>query len=420
MPDRLKEYTPSPKSKAILDQLSATQIPERADKLIEFWKNSPYETQALIDGFHYLIQTGIESRETEDPQPPLTLPNDLVYTVIKSMKEHHCYFSYDWGDGFFHAIAEFVPPVLQNPAPIRAAITTFFPPRPKVNPEFGFPSDYEPSVFEKCKEICQKAEEAFKQVNHFKPSMQAAQKIAEEYKNLRGDYTPMDFQLARETFKESKTNYLQHAKVISDGMPYVHQAYQLYTDQLQLYRLYKQYLAILLASREAKYPVENYVAEIAKQKFDYTIPNFDVSEEEKLRGITGQQKFENLKEELELDIRRLESRFRKRRLMVQMNQGVPMPRILKELSSMAETDPDDIRTHILLARLCSDYSAKIANHQQRRVMRDKALNHCKLAFARIDAFLDLQKIEKVQERDKQRASFVKTISDVRIPLIKGK
>ncbi len=95
-----------------------------------------------------------------------------------------------------------------------------------------------------------------------------------------------------------------------------------------------------------------------------------------------------------------------------------MSKVIKELVEISHLDHEDIKTHILLARMFSEYSKKASQINLRRNLRAQALIYCKSANGLIDEYLSLQGIKTLSERDKERISFVKTISAIRLPLLK--
>jgi hypothetical protein len=104
-----------------------------------------------------------------------------------------------------------------------------------------------------------------------------------------------------------------------------------------------------------------------------------------------------------------------------MKQGEPTPKVIQELEKAAVKDPDDIKTFILLSKLLSENYKVQPDHVQRMKLREKALQYCESAFSKIDTYLDLQgiSIDDVHIRDQIRVGFIKTISSIRNPLIKG-
>ena len=106
--------------------------------------------------------------------------------------------------------------------------------------------------------------------------------------------------------------------------------------------------------------------------------------------------------------------------MVKLKDKTPKIEIIRELLEITHIDPLDIKTHILLARLFGEHSLVVKSHKKRTSMREHALRFCSLAFSRIDDYLNLQNILILKERDFQRAGFIKTISAIRIPLIRKK
>ncbi|MFH2130191.1 MAG: hypothetical protein ABIK68_07440, partial [bacterium] len=169
-----------------------------------------------------------------------------------------------------------------------------------------------------------------------------------------------------------------------------------------------------------RYPVENYLLHLANGPFNLEVPAFEPTDMELQHNKTKVTLRLVYLKQLNLDISRLECRYRKRKLMVKLKEKMPKSEVIKELLEIAHIDPQDIKTHILLARMFGEYSLLIQNHQKRTSMREQALKYCNLAFTKIDEYLDLQNIQIMKERDLLRAGFVKSISAIRIPLIRKK
>ncbi|MCZ6749117.1 MAG: hypothetical protein O7D96_07470, partial [SAR324 cluster bacterium] len=74
-------------------------------------------------------------------------------------------------------------------------------------------------------------------------------------------------------------------------------------------------------------------------------------------------------------------------------------------------------TYIWLARLKHETYEVERNQNIRLATRDEILGLCKLAFSLIDDFLTLQHTNDQNERDRRRASYVRTITDIRKPLM---
>ena len=103
--------------------------------------------------------------------------------------------------------------------------------------------------------------------------------------------------------------------------------------------------------------------------------------------------------------------------MIQLKEGVPRIQIIKGLIRIAESDQEDIKTSILLARLLAEHSKTLREAGKRKYTREEALRYCKIASSKIDAYLKMQRYKNDRERDIQRAGLMKTITAIRLPLI---
>lgn len=409
-----KVHQPTEQGQKLIDQFSSHSFQEQQQVLIEYWKENKMEVKAILDGFHFLAQHVIEAREKEDHESFLDFPDEFIHFLIKGVKEERYYFTCTNGREFFDYIQALSPPVFKNNSYIQATLTILLPPRATVNPEFGFPEEYDDSVLEKCREYCEKAAVAYDVAQKHRPTMVNSRKIYEKVKAGAINVSKMDFELAKETYMESRGEYMKHSKIIADGMAYIYQAHKYYPEQLLLLQVYNKYLAKLLATRDTPNP-ERYILQLAQGPFVYELPSFEANDAELSRGITQEWKEREYRKDMTVILNRLECRYRKRNLMIRLQKGGPKGQILKEFEKVVAKDPDDIQTHILLARFFAELYEKGRNN---RVFREKALDHCELAFSKIDFFLDLQGIKKVRERDIQRMGFVKTISGIRLPLVR--
>ena len=281
-----------------------------------------------------------------------------------------------------------------------------------------FLSKLDDTVIKKVTDICRNAETWYDNTIKTLPSIQNSQKIIEKFKDVKNELTLMDVKLANETLKESRQNFTKNAKEIAQNWLYIHDVYRKYPEDAVVNHAYLKYLAKLLASRESRFPVEPYVQNLAKGPFNLESPDFEPTNEQLNHGQTSVSLKAKYINQLKIEIGRLECRYRKRRLMVRLKENVPKIEIIKELLEIAAIDPLDIKTHLLLARMFSEYAMTLKNHQKRTSMREQALKYCNMAFSKIDDYLDLQDIQVMKDRDIQRSGFVKSISAIRIPLIR--
>jgi hypothetical protein len=421
MPVHLKAYTPSEKGKELISILFPQSHKERQQSMADYWKQYPREIDAILDGFHFIILELIDARNTNESDELFVLPDELFQHIFSSMREKLHFFSYRTAREFVGALNGLEPPIFESIEKINGFLDPSSVQQKKAFvSKFNLPDTFEESVLTKVKETCNDAETWFQNVVRTLPSIRGSQKIIEKYRDVNNQLTLMDVKLATETLKESKKNFTENAGLIAKSWLYIHDVNGKYPDEPLVVKVYSRYLAKLLATREARYPVENYVLNLAKLSFDLETPDFEPTDLQLQRGMTNVSLRKIFMNEIRLEINRLECRYRKRRLMVKLKENVPKSAIIKELIEIAHIDPLDIKTHILLSRMFSEYAQTIKNHQKRTSLREQALKYCNLAFSKIDDYLDLQAIENIKERDTQRAGFVKSISAIRIPLLRRK
>ncbi|MCP4295601.1 MAG: hypothetical protein GY786_08345 [Proteobacteria bacterium] len=286
--------------------------------------------------------------------------------------------------------------------------------------DVSLPEKFDDTVLNKCKDICDKSAESYKLSCQFRTSLKNSSSVISKFKNHRaGDLTPIDLETAKETFSESREIYTTYTDVIAKGMTYIHQVQAAYPTDLIVLKMYTKYLAILLASKEAQHPVENYLLILAEGPFDFKKVLPVLTEDEEKRGISLSAKSESLTKDYIQTKKRLECRFKKRQLANKLKAGTSTSQIIKELSELIKDDADDIRTRIFLAKLFSNSLLRNNDANTRARMKEGALHHCQLAFSGLDTYLDLQQINNPKKRNLERAGFMKTITSIRLPLIKG-
>ncbi len=286
--------------------------------------------------------------------------------------------------------------------------------------DVSFPEKFDDTVLNKCKEICDRSAESYKIAWQFRTSLKNSSSVIYKFsQRKKGELTPIDFEMAKETFSESREKYTEHANVIAKGMAYIHQVQAAYPTDLIVLKMYTKYLAILLASKEAQHPVENYLLILAEGPFDFEQVLPVLTEDEEKRGISLSEKSESLAKNYIQTKKRLECRFKKRQLTNKLRAGTSISQIIKELSELIKDDPDDIRTRIFLAKLFSKSLLRNNDANTRARMKEGALHHCQLAFSGLDTYLDLQQIDNPKKRNLKRAGFMKTITNIRLSLIKG-
>ena len=421
MPTHLKSYHPSEKGKELIALLFPLSHADREKSMVDYSKQYAKETTAILDGFHFIVLELIDERNTSESKEIFDLPEDLLQVIFANMQKQKNFFSYKTGKDFLNALDELKPPIFQEPEKIEQIFNNSIVPKsPVYVSKFNLPQQFDETVLNKVTEICQSAENWYDNALKTMPSIQNAQKVIAKFQNVNNPITLMDVKLANETLKESKKNFTENAREIAKTWPYIYDVYCSYPDEIVITQIYRTYLAKLLATREARYSVENYVLSIGKGSFNFTTPDFDPTETQLHHGKTKVVLREAYLKLIKIDINRLECRYRKRKLMVKLKDKTPKIEIIRELLEITHIDPLDIKTHILLARLFGEHSLVVKSHKKRTSMREHALRFCSLAFSRIDDYLNLQNILILKERDFQRAGFIKTISAIRIPLIRKK
>ncbi len=416
----LKSFQPTEKGRELIALLFPLSHSDRQQKLAEYRKQYPQELHALLDGFHYLIQEIIEARNAGMNDDSVKLSKELLTPIIACMLKDKYFFGYDSMDLFLQAVNTVNPPVFENSQLIKEIIAVESKPKakPAAKSQFNLPDAFDESVDKKFRETCKAAEKAYDNLSRIHRSLINSQKMVESYKKSNSDISLFEVKLAKETFLENKKFFLDNGEVIASGMGYIYEVYQQYADELLVKKSYIKYLAKLLASREARYPTETYVSNLAKGDFDFSLPDFEPTDLQLQHGKTKYSIKKEFKTSLMKHIYRLEARYRKRKLTVMLKKDAPKSQIIGELQEILKLDPIDIKTHIFLARLLAETSNSMSNHVKRGVLREQALKHCQAAFSKIDDYLDLQAIKEMKERDVTRSGFVKTISAIRIPLIR--
>jgi len=424
MPQPPLPYAYTAQGAGFVAEVKSLGLREKEDRLLNLLRNQPQASTTILDGFHHLVCHLTELRSQGDEDTNSHLPGEFIATIVRLMKGENQLFGFSSGNDFFQWLDEWSPPVFQNQAHLPAAVMEHFPVHrePVAAPNsfsYDFPSTYDAATSAKLREVCINCDAAMGRILEKLPVMQRANRIRERF--LAGDpnLTQADLANAKQTFIDHRPDYQRDAKLIADWMPFVHGCSANYADSLEVHQVYNQYLAKLLASREAKQPVEKYVLNLAQPAFNFTLPEFKIDEKEELRGITPESKAKDYRKKLQIETNRLESRYKKRKLMALLEEGTPSYKILNDLVKLAEKDPDDIKTHILLARMIAEHAQSITNGAKRVHYREEALNYCKHAFSHIDTYLDLQGMDNLQDRDRMRVGFVKTISAIRNPLVRG-
>ena len=270
---------------------------------------------------------------------------------------------------------------------------------------------------EKIRPVCMLAEQQYNQILEPIKEMQVAQNVLSRFHAQDPDVTAADVEAAKEKFEKAKQSYLQSGNQINEGIKSVYQLAKGYPNDHQVQLIYQTYLAKLLASLETRNPLQPYVEQLALYSFEFERDEIIPTELEVKRELTKEELEKERLESVEKDIKRLESRYTKRLLANKMRKGGNPRRAIRVLKSLSHSDPDDINTYIWLANLQSDELKKCKDQNQRISLRNDILDSCQQAFAKIDDFLNLQGIENLNERDRKRAEYVKTITTIRKPLV---
>jgi hypothetical protein len=334
------------------------------------------------------------------------------------MKQKKIYFSYSNADQFFQTVNKTSPPVFMNFEKIERTIKRQLQPGAGALPQSDLPLEFTNETEAKFIATCKTAEKAYAELSRIQRSLRNSQKIIDSYKEVNSGISLIEAKLAKETFLDTKQVFLNNGKIIADGMKFIYEVYQHYPDQLSVKKAYIKYLAKLLGSREARYPPENYVINLAVGDFDFSLPDFEPTDRQLQHGRTKYSLKKEYEQTLIKDIDRLEARYRKRKLTALLKEEAAKSKIIVELQEILKLDPADIKTHIFIARLLAEYSNSFSSHSKKSMFREQALKHCEAAFSKIDDYLDLQLIKEMKERDIARSGFVKTISAIRIPLLR--
>lgn len=284
--------------------------------------------------------------------------------------------------------------------------------------DYQLPEQFDDSVIKKCKEITDQCQSEYVEVKETMAIMRASEQTLIKFENKTPGVTYNDVKEAKESYIKARKDYLEKSKLISDGMSLIYAVQMKYPKIYFLLHNYNCYLAKLLASREARNPVENMVLIIAEGKFSYSDEEFSLTVNDERKGKTLDTLKKEYIEELITTKNRLESRYIKRQLATRIKKGEARDKIIKELKKIITKDPDDIKTYLLLSNLLYEQYLRLRDHGERSSVRQEIIDCLDTAFSKIDVYLDIQGVEKILQRDKQRVSFVKSIAALRKPLIK--
>ncbi|MDH4248444.1 MAG: hypothetical protein OEW39_11580 [Deltaproteobacteria bacterium] len=287
---------------------------------------------------------------------------------------------------------------------------------PVIEPKPGnMPSGY----LEEIKPVCLNAELKYQEVMGVIRTIRKANQVLEKFHAGDGKVTGQDVEAAKQEFTDAKQAYILLGNQINEGIRQIYVAAKTYPEDSMVQDLYITYLAKLLCSLEARNPVENFVRRQADFVFTFDREDVVITEEEQRRGLTKEQKVKELLEQKERQVGRLESRYQKRQLQIRLKAGERPLLIIRSLVRLSKMDPEDIHTMIWIATLMSQELGKIRDPNKRLEMRDDILSYCQRAFMGIDDFLNRQGIQNLSDRDKRRSEYLRTITQIRKPLVEG-
>jgi hypothetical protein len=281
------------------------------------------------------------------------------------------------------------------------------------------PGDCLPDELATLRPICTMAEENYQGILGHIKAIKEAESVLQRFHAHEKGLTPQDVESAKGRFDEAKRSYIQLGNQINEGIKPVHSLAKIYLEDLLVQNLYKTYLAKLLASMETRHPVEPFVRRLADWSFSFERETLELGVEETRRGLTLEKKRSELLIASNRTLTMLETRYQKRALQNRLKAGESPGKIIRRLHYLAQQDPEDLHTTIWLASLMAKEMLKDRNQNTRIGLRDDVLQVCKKAMGQIDDFLNLQGIQTLSDRDKRRAEYMKTITAIRNPLVRG-
>jgi hypothetical protein len=272
---------------------------------------------------------------------------------------------------------------------------------------------------EKLRPVCTLAEQNYQQVQEHIKALRGANEVLRKFHARDGSVTPRDVDEAKRAFQGAKQGYFQLGNKINEGIKPLYVMSKTYPEDLLLQNLYGTYLGKLLASLETRNQVEAYVRRMADYTFVFDREDVVLTAEEERRDMSLETKKADMLETSLRQVARLEARYQKRQLQNRLRKEERPSRILNQLLRISRQDPEDIHTFIWIASLLAGEFPKQRDQNKRLEVRDDILTYCQRAFSMIDDFLNLQGIQNLSERDKRRAEYVKTITQIRKPLLAG-
>jgi len=282
------------------------------------------------------------------------------------------------------------------------------------------PGDCAQQDLDRLRAICTNADQKYQQVLAHLRQIRDAEMVLQRFQAREGKLTPLDVDKAKEQFHKAKQSYMEAGNEINAGIKTLYDLAETYPQDLLVQQIYRTYLAKLLASLQARNPVEAMVELLAAAAFDFERRAAEPDEQENLRGLTPEGKKEELLQATARQVNMLESRYLKRQLQNRLRQGENVATIIQRVGDLLKRDPEDLHTYLWLARLKLDLYEAERNQNRRVAIRDEILKTCQKAFSLIDDFLALQGIQDQNDRDKRRAGYVRTITAIRKPLMGGK
>ena len=279
------------------------------------------------------------------------------------------------------------------------------------------PGDCPQAEMAKLRPVCTLAEENYQTLLGLIKKMKDAESVLQKPRGGE-PASPDTIEEAKSLFQDAKESYLELGNQINEGIKPVHGMAKVYVEDLLVQNLYKTYLAKLLCSLETLNPVEPFVRRHADGSFVFDREEMLLNDEDERRGLTLVRKKNELQDTVQRAVVMLECRYQKRLLANRVKAGESTNKIVRKLQALAIQDPEDLHTHIWIANLLTKELSRENNQNTRVTLRDDILNHCKKAFSLIDDFLNLQGIQNLNERDRRRSEYVKTITQIRKPLVR--
>jgi len=302
-----------------------------------------------------------------------------------------------------------------GPVPERKEEATEFPTEIEVKS-----GDINPLDLEKLRPLCMEAEKTYQTVLEHIKAIRGANVVLHKFHAGDGSVTEADVEKAKSEFHDAKQAYIQIGNQINEGIKPLYVMAKSHPNDTLVQTLYATYLAKLLVCLETRNQIEPYVRRLAQWAFVFEREKITLSDEEERRNITIESKMASRLEAAKKEVRRLESRYQKRQVQIRLRGGENPTQIINQLMRVGRQDPEDIHTFIWLAQLMSEHLLPRQRDQNRRLeIRDDILQNCQKAFSQIDDFLNLQGMQNQAERDRRRSEYLKTITSIRKPLLKG-